>query len=265
MPARSPRNESDGLYAFFALACAVTWLLAIPAALAWIRREAPGGGAVACAGLSAFGPLVAAVLVARRRGSARAIFRPWRMRPGWVAAALLAPVAVRTIAVALYTTFSGQPTQWFYPPTTPEAIAALVVFPIGEEFGWRGFAHPRVVERYGLVTGSLLLGFVWGLWHLAYSVTPEAAAFDPFVFAQNMIELPLYSLILAWLFERSGRNLAVALGFHAGGHLDHLEMAPRAELGLHITHLAVVASIAAVAAVLLARKPRVVQEPNAMA
>jgi uncharacterized protein len=252
MHERTP-PESRGLHPYFALACAITWLAATPLVSAWIRGTEPPGYAVALAGLSAFGPLLAAAVVAGRQGRLREVFGRWRTRAIWVVVALAAPVVIRTIAVAIDALLGGAPSQWFYPPTTPEQIAALVVFPLGEEFGWRGFAHPRAVARQGLVKGSLLVGVVWGLWHLVYSITPAAGGFDMFVIAQNLIELPLYSLILAWIFERSGRSMAVAIAFHAGAHLDHLELAPRSELDLHAVHVGVVAVLAFLAARALSR------------
>jgi uncharacterized protein len=148
----------------------------------------------------------------------------------------------------LYAAMGGHPSAWLHPPSTPEQLAALVVFPLGEEFGWRGFAHPRIVERHGLVKGSLILGLGWGLWHLAYSITPEAAGFDAFTFVLTMIELPLYSLLITWVFERANRGMAVAIAFHAGAHLDHIELAPRSELGLQVLHVMVLAVVAFVAA-----------------
>jgi membrane protease YdiL (CAAX protease family) len=107
------------------------------------------------------------------------------------------------------------------------------------------------VNRYGLVGGSLLVGLVWGIWHLAYAVTPMAGIFDPMDFGMTMVELPLYSLLIAWVFERANRSMAVAIAFHAGGHLDHLERASRADLRLHGIHLLVLAIAAVVAAHLL--------------
>jgi membrane protease YdiL (CAAX protease family) len=138
--------------------------------------------------------------------------------------------------------------RWFHPPEGPERVAALVVFPLGEEFGWRGFAHPRMVRLFGPVKGSLLLGVAWGLWHLAYSVTPESGGFDAITFGLTMLELPLYSVVIAWVFERANRSMAVALAFHAGAHLDHFELAARWDLRLSAVHLAVVACVAVVAA-----------------
>ncbi len=256
--ARAPATGSTG--PFFALSCAVTWVFATPAALAWMRHEAPSPGAVACAGMSAVGPTLAAFVMAAsaakgaKRRELGAVFGRWRTRLAWIALALFAPAAVHLAATSLYVALGARPAQWFYPPAAPEQWAALVVFPLGEEFGWRGFAHPRMVARHGLVKGSLLLGTGWGLWHLMYSITPQTGGFDVFQFALGMAELPLYSLVIAWAFERSGRSMAVAIAFHAGAHLDHIEHAPRAYLGLHALHLMVVAVVAALAARSMAKR-----------
>ncbi len=243
-------------YAFFALACGITWLLAVPAALAWTRREMPPPYAVACAGLSAFGPTLAALAIAGSRGQLGDVFGRWRTNPAWVIAALLAPFVVHALATALYVAIGGHPAHWFHPPDAPERVAALVVFPLGEEFGWRGFAHSRMTRRYGLVPGSLLVGIGWGLWHLMYAITPEAGRFDGVEFAMTMTELPLYSLLIAWVFERSNRSMAVAIAFHAGAHLDHIEPASRADLRLYFLHIAVLVVFAVIAArALRARLP----------
>jgi membrane protease YdiL (CAAX protease family) len=251
---RLREERADGVYAYFALACLITWVLAIPAARAWMRHETPQAFAVACAGLSAFGPTLAVVAVAGPRRQLRSVFGRWRTSPLWVFVALLAPLAVHLLATLLYVAIGGRPEQWLHPPVQPEHLAALVVFPIGEEFGWRGFAYPRMADRYGPVKGSLLVGCFWGLWHLAYAITPEAAGFDFVEFGTTMVELPLYSLLIAWVFERANRSMAVALAFHAGDHLDHIERASRADPRLHVLHLAVVAVIAVAAARSLARR-----------
>jgi membrane protease YdiL (CAAX protease family) len=241
-------TSDDGIWVFFAVACAITWALAAPAARAWLRHQAPPPYAIACAGLSAFGPLLAALAVAGPRRQLRAVFGRWRTSVGWIALALVGPAALHLLATALEVVTGGHPAQWLYPPMTPEQVAALVVFPLGEEFGWRGFAQPRLVRRYGPVRGSLVVGAVWGLWHLLYGVTPQSAGFDTLGFVLLLVELPLYSVIIGWIFERSGRSLAVALAFHAGAHLDNIQRAPRTDLrlqGLHILVLLLVAIIAA--------------------
>ena len=248
------RSDTDGTTAYFALACGITWLLAAPAALAYLRHQTPAPGALAGAGLSAFGPLLAALAVAGPRRQLRQVFGRWRTNPIWILAGLLMLPAVHLVATALYVAIGGRPAQWFHPPATPATMAALIVFPLGEEFGWRGFAHPRLVGRLGPVRGCLLLGAVWGLWHLAYSINMQTGAFDLFGFGLMMAELPLYSLLIGWVFERANRSMAVAITLHMGAHIDHIEWAPRTDLRLHALHILVLAALAALAARSLSRR-----------
>ena len=250
-----PPSRSDGVYLYFVLACAITWTMAGPVALAWTHHQSPVPLAVAGAGLSAFGPLLAALVMAGRQRQLGQVFGRWRARPAWVLLALLAAPLIHLFATALFVAIGGHPDRWFHPPNTPEAVAALVVFPLGEEFGWRGFAHPRMVQRHGVVRGPLLLGIAWGLWHLMYTVTPTAGGFDPLELGMIMTELPLYALLIAWVFERANRSMAVALAFHAGAHLDHIERAPRTDPRLHLLHLAVLAVAAGASAWSLSRRP----------
>ena len=251
-----PKTSTDFVFVYVAVACGLTWALAAPLALATIQHAPPAPYAIACAGLSAFGPLFAALIVAGKQRRIGEVFGRWRTNPAWVVAALFAPMAVHLIATAFALALGREPTQWFHPPTAPERMAALVVFPTGEEFGWRGFAHPRLVARYGFVKGSLALGVVWGLWHLVYAVTPESGGFSLPTFAMTLAELPLYSLLITWVFERANRSMAVAIAFHAGAHLDRLENEPLSDLRIHAMHLVVVAVLALLAARSLAKTDR---------
>ncbi len=48
----------------------------------------------------------------------------------------------------------------------------LLVFTafFGEEYGWRGFFQPLLQKRFGLRGGVLVLGVMWGLWHLPINI-----------------------------------------------------------------------------------------------
>lgn len=256
-PAAAP---GDGLVPFFALACAFTWALAAPLTLAWMRHAPPPAWAVPLAGLSAFGPAAAAALVARRRGGAGQIVRPFVCAPKWVLLGLFAPMALHLVARALDVALGATPTRWLYLPETSEHVAALVVFSLGEEPGWRGFAHRRAAAAWGPVSGALGVGAVWGVWHLAYCVQPATGAFSATAFGLGIVELCLYAVVVAWLYERSGRAMAAAMAIHAGGHLDNINRAAALEPRFRVLHLLVVAAAAGLAARSLRRAVKPVDE-----
>jgi membrane protease YdiL (CAAX protease family) len=246
------------------LACGITWLLALPATLTFSRGGAPSPLEVAGAGLSAFGPSFAALVFSFREGSTREVFTRFRTAPGWLGwafLALLTPIALRLLAALVSALFGFELSQWYYAPELATQQAALFVFPLAEEFGWRGFAYPRLRDRFGLVKGSLILGVMWSLWHLGYIVDPRTGELDWLRQLESLVSLPLYSVIMTWFFERSRRSMAVAIGFHMAAHLNHVELAPLSEAGFHLTHLVVVAIAAAFVAWRLERNPPAVQHP----
>ncbi|MBV9946824.1 MAG: hypothetical protein JOZ69_08255 [Myxococcales bacterium] len=59
-----------------------------------------------------------------------------------------------------------------------------------------------------------------------------------------MGELALWSVIIASLFERSGRSMAVAIAVHAGEHLDNVSRAPDMELRLRMLRFVVLGLVA---------------------
>lgn len=248
-------SKSSGLLLFFVLACGLTWSLDVPWVLAVLQGQPPPPYAMNLTGLGALGPTLAAVLVAWPRGESRQVFGRWRTHPLWIVVALFAPGALHLVATLLEVALGGHPAQWFYPPVEPERIAALLMFPIGEEFGWRGFAHPRITARFGMVTGSLLLGLVWGVWHVGMMFQPgSGVAHALTATGLAALELALWSVCFAWFFERSGRSMAVAIALHAGAHLDNVNRAPEGEIRLRVLRLAVVAVAAGLAAWALTRK-----------
>ncbi len=53
-----------------------------------------------------------------------------------------------------------------------QVVVAVLLGPVlnaipalGEEWGWRGYLLPRLTGTRGVVTGLLLSGAIWGLWH----------------------------------------------------------------------------------------------------
>jgi uncharacterized protein len=98
----------------------------------------------------------------------------------------------------------------------------LVGGPLFEEPGWRGFALPRLQQRAGPLVGSLLLGVLWGLWHLPLFlfVPGYDGAGSGFVgisipFVEFVISIVAGTCIITWVFNNTRGSLLLTMLLHA--------------------------------------------------
>jgi membrane protease YdiL (CAAX protease family) len=244
--------SSPGTTFFFAVALGFTLLLQLPAALAQLGLL-PGGAQsyMGLAALGMFGPLVAALLAARResgrdgmRALRRAIFR-FDAPLVWYAVALLACLVVHAVGTALYRGLGGgAEVRFLYLPENAQHWVSLVLVPLVEEPGWRGFALPRLLRAHSPLSASLRLGLVWALWHVAMFVVQ---GMGPAAFALGLLNIVAGSVLFSWLYARSGGSLTVAIVAHAGAHLNN----PTRSLQDGLTPFAVYTAALCVTALLL--------------
>lgn len=65
----------------------------------------------------------------------------------------------------------------------PNYFFSLFFF-FGEEFGWRYFLQPKLQKLFGKRFGVILLGFIWGVWHIFISMfyySPETFIQQAFI------------------------------------------------------------------------------------
>ncbi len=97
------------------------------------------------------------------------------------------------------------------------SIAGMVIAaPLGEELGWRGFALPRLQEQYGPLRGSLLLGLLWGLWHLPLFLTAWEKPYEtPLGLLLFLVQTISFTVVLTWLFNHTRGSILVAMLCHS--------------------------------------------------
>jgi membrane protease YdiL (CAAX protease family) len=92
-------------------------------------------------------------------------------------------------------------------------LVLLLGGPLGEEFGWRGYALPVLQDRLGWRAASLGLGLVWGVWHLPlFFIDGTAQAHIPLALFQ--LSVVAMSVVFAWLGNRTAGSVVAALLFH---------------------------------------------------
>lgn len=229
--------ESQNLFLFFTVAFGWSWLLWLPSVVIsitdnqsmmyWINDLEMSFGLVliAISGVcSTFGPLVAAFVATGmaegREGVRRLWFRFWDLRlPGaWLLVSILLPFFLialpRFVVVPL-----GYPLQPFW-ATQPILILGWLLNNLtrsggmSEEFGWRGYALPRLQARWNALVSSIILGVIWAVWHLPLwflaGSSQQGSSF--WLFLANLV---LTSVLYTWIFNNAKGSILAAVIFHA--------------------------------------------------
>jgi membrane protease YdiL (CAAX protease family) len=214
--------------AYYALTFAISWggiLLAVGP-----DRFFATGTTMAVAGVvSLAGPSVAGVLltglVDGRAGLRRLMsrLRRWRVGARWYAVALLTgPFVLGTTVFGL-----SLASPEFRPDIVTAdsklsiAVAGIAVGLVGpflEELGWTGFALPRLRRRHSVFTTGLVMGLLWGAWHLplfARDTDPQGTVPATLLVAALLFAwLVPYRVLMVWVYDRTG-SLLVAYLMHA--------------------------------------------------
>jgi uncharacterized protein len=199
--------------AYVILAYTLSWLL-------WTPHIAGAGGPVVTVlyFAGALGPAASALTVSRAIG---APIRPWLRQivkwrvPGrYYLYALGLPAALFTLVNVELAALGQEIDLTLLDDRFPAYLGTfLFVVTIGggfEEPGWRGFALPLLQLRHSPVKATLILGLVWGIWHIP-------------LYGLGFVGPIAFVFFYTWLYNRTGSVLLCIL-LHASftPALDHL-------------------------------------------
>lgn len=87
-------------------------------------------------------------------------------------------------------------------------IINLLEGPTGEEVGWRGFALPRLLERYSAMKAGIVLGIIWGFWHLPLWLNSGFTGLNLLLYCLLfLIAITSLSVMMTWIFCRTVKSL----------------------------------------------------------
>lgn len=233
--------------AFFIATYLVTALLWLPI----LRSGLPLSGLTRrlqlLAALATIVPSLVAIVLSVIEGGGRGVREllgqalRWRFGMGWYALAVLLMPLVWLVALFIGKLAGG--------PAPVVRIDFLIpIAAIGEEFGWRGYALPRLQKRIGALPAALVIGLVWAAWHLPYyaypAIHPLPLGIDFTFFAMALIS---ESVLATWLYNSTGGSVLATIIYHHSIHLASIMPVVPGVLGTAILTLVnIAASVVAV-------------------
>jgi hypothetical protein len=186
----------------------ITTFYLLTLAISWPLGLLPPGVSIAAIA-------VAALIDGRREvGALLRRVTVWRVGVRWYLIALLGPVALLAAAASVnvlagaQVATEGPLVDWLELGKLFGVQVVGVFAGAWEELGWRGYALPRLLNRFSPLTASLGIGVLWAVWHIPLFMSGEL----PWADAAALVVL---SVLFTAVFVRTRQSVLIAFLMHA--------------------------------------------------
>jgi membrane protease YdiL (CAAX protease family) len=215
---------------YFALAFAITWVNGFILA---VQSHQGGDKSIINLLLAYMGPFIAALIMmyvfadkAFRADFRRRIFDLGRINRRYLPFVLFFLPLAMVISIIISIAF-GQPIEQLrfaeeFKVFEGEAILSMIILvlvPVMEELGWRGYGVDSLASKFYLFGTSIIFGVLWSIWHLPVffikgSYQSTLLEQSP-LFALNFFVgiIPL-AIIMNYLYYKNQRSIALIALFH---------------------------------------------------
>ncbi|MFW9946266.1 MAG: CPBP family intramembrane glutamic endopeptidase [Candidatus Odinarchaeota archaeon] len=216
---------NKNLILFFVITYSFSWLFWLPSLLYSVLFSTQVVLYEIFKIIGTFGPFIAAFILTLVNEGKEGLKYLWKR--GWhcknqqflvISIFLIPSIYLTSLVLVIF--FEGMiPKTFLYWPNPIEIITQFALFfflggPFQEEFGWRGYALDRLQLRFNALTSSIILGMIWGIWHLPgffiIGTNQENQLFFPFLFSTIIL-----SVLFTWIYNNSNRSILATMIFHA--------------------------------------------------
>jgi len=216
------QKPQANLTVFFILSFAISWLL-------WLAPLLRSNNLVQLPefteifGMFApFGPFIASFWLTSRDygapGSKSLWKKGWSMDfdKKWLVPTIFLMPAIGLVTIGVLT-LMRQPIQWEAGISWSAAIPTFFIIyffnALPEEYGWRGYALGLMQTRFNSLIASLILGALWGLWHLPLHFIDGTVQANIPVY-QFILQQMVLAIFYTWLFNNTRGSVLIAILFH---------------------------------------------------
>ncbi|MFX0141507.1 MAG: CPBP family intramembrane glutamic endopeptidase [Candidatus Hodarchaeota archaeon] len=218
-------SENRNLILYFLITFSWSWSFWLPAVLSPTGYSEPLFFAFYLIGV--FGPFVGAFSLTfineKMEGVKKLGKQFWNVKINpkwWLVIIFLYPVLfIVPFFIAVIAGIYTPPDMYFSQPwlvivSIPINFAInFIGAPLGEEFGWRGYALPRFQARWNAFISSIVLGIIWGIWHLPLLIISTTSDLVISIVLYILMVI-LVSILYTWIFNNTKGNILGLIIFH---------------------------------------------------
>ena len=142
----------------------------------------------------------------------------WRVHPKWYLAALVVPFSIAGLDYLILGTLGGPVAPINLVDQIKFMLPFAIMAPLFEEFGWRGYALPRLQRRHSALVSALIVGLGWALWHTAINFLGVAGLHTgPMLLLLLLIVAQLNfadSVLMSWINNSTGGSMLLVILGH---------------------------------------------------
>lgn len=135
----------------------------------------------------------------------------------WLGILILLQLIIYILGLLIYNLFETiKPSDFSFSilATIPSIFATAFMMNIWEEIGWRGFLLEKTMSGYSLFLSSLVVGILWGFWHIAYFLNTASQNSLQFI-SVAIFWMICSSFMYSYIYVRSKRSILAVGIFHA--------------------------------------------------